>query len=277
MKGGSILDNIIGKIQRLNTVFSKSSTTLISIDALCDELCGIIGCNIYLFNTKGKIFTYSVAEKFDCAYTKCSLENAELPQYYMDFFNKNNVSITDMYEEHPKCTYQGVKQCLFNNRYYSMYPIFSAFKKVAGILFIKYEDPFSESDNVLCEYTCAIISIEMLRQEQEKIHQLSMEAAKAKLAVDSLTFSEKKAARAILKEIKGDTGEVFLNSIASKTYTTPSTVSSALKKLELSTLITTKTRGVKGKCIKILNQNLRNELDECERNPRINSNNSNFY
>lgn len=262
------MDNIVSKIHRLNTVFSRSATTFIPLDALCDELCGIIGCNIYLFNTNGHIFAYSVAQKFLCPYTKCSLENEELPQYYMDFFSKNNMSITDMYEEHPKCTYADVKHCLFRNRYYSMYPIFSAFKKVAGILFIRYEEPFSESDKILCEYTCAIVSIEMLRQGQEKIQHLSMEAAKAKLAVNSLTFSEKKAARAILEAIKGDSGEVFLNSIACKTYTTPSTVSGALKKLELATLIVTRTRGVKGKYIKILNQNLRSELEEYERNPR---------
>lgn len=265
------MENIISKIQRLNTVFSKSATTFTSIDALCDELCGIIGCNIYLFSTNGNISTYSIADKFLCTYTKCSLEIQELPQYYMDLFNKNNKSITDIYEEHPLCTYPGVKKCLFGHRYYSMHPIFSAFKKVAGILFIKYEEPFSDSDNVLCEYTCAIISVEMLRQEQERMHQHSIEVAKAKLTVNSLTFSEKKAASAILEEIKGDTGEVFLNSIASKTYTTPSTVSSVLKKLELASMIITKSRGVKGKCIKILNQNIRYELDEYERNPRITS------
>ena len=262
------MDDIVSKIHRLNTVFSKSATTYIPLDALCDELCGIIGCNIYLFNTNGHIFAYSVAQKFLCPYTKCSLENEELPQYYMDLFGKNNVSVTDRYEEHPKCTYAGVKYCLFSNRYYSMYPIFSGFKKVAGILFIRYETPFSESDKVLCEYTYAIVSIEMIRQEQEKIQQLSMEIAKAKLAVNSLTFSEKKAARAVLEEIKGDKGEVFLNSVATKTYTTPSTVSGALKKLEVATVIVTKSKGVKGKCIKILNQNLRNELEENEGNPR---------
>ncbi|WP_442916724.1 hypothetical protein [Lutispora sp.] len=33
-------------------------------------------------------------------------------------------------------------------------------------------------------------------------------------------------------------------------------------------MIVTRTRGVKGKYIKILNQNLRSELEEYERNPR---------
>lgn len=263
------MDDIASKIHQLNTVFSKSATTLIPLDALCDELCGIIGCNIYLFNPNGHIRAYSIAEKFICPYTECSLENEELPEYYMDLFAKNKFSIINRYEDQPKCTYEGVKYCLFSDRYYSMYPIFSIFEKVAGMLFIRYETPFSESDNVLCEYTYAIVSIEMVRQEQEKIQQLSMEVAKAKLAVSSLTFSEKKAAVAILESIEGNKGEVFLNSVATKTFTTPSTVSSALKKLEVATVIVTKSRGVKGKYIEILNQNLRNEFKENAGNPRI--------
>ena len=260
--------DIVSKIHRLNTVFSKSVTTFIPLDVLCDELCGIIGCNKYLFDPNRHIFAYSVAQQFLCPYTKCSLEDEELPHYYMDLFDKNNISVKDRYNKHPKCTYEGVKLCLFTDRYYSIYPIFSGFKKVAGILFIRYETPFSDSDKILCEYTYAIVSIEMLRQEQEKMHQLSMEIAKAKLAVNSLTFSEKKAACAILEDIKGNEGEVFLNSVATKTYTTPSTVSGALKKLEVATVIATKSKGVKGKYIKILNPNLRNELEENEGNPR---------
>lgn len=269
-KGGYILDNIINKIHRLNTVFNKSATTLIPINALLDELCDILGSNIYLFKPNGNIFAYTVAEKFLCDYTECSLAEERIPNYYMDFFKKTNRSISNKYEENPDCTYEGVNNCIFKNRYYSMYPVFSGYKKVAGILFIKYEEQFSESDIILCEYISAIISIEMLRQEQEKIQRISLEIAKAKIAVNSLTFSEKKAIKEIVNEINGEDGEVFLNSIASKTFTTPSTVSSALKKLELSTLISTKTRGVKGKYIKILNDNLIYELEECEGNPRIN-------
>ena len=187
----------------------------------------------------------------------------------MNLFNKNDKSIVDMYEGDPKCTYEDVGRCLFDNRYYSIYPVYSVLKKVSGILFIRYENSFSEADQILCEYTCAIVTLEMLRQGQEKAKHVSREAAKAKLAVDSLTFSEKKASCAVLQEIGWDSGEVFLNCIAAKTYTAPSTVSSALKKLELATLIATKSRGVKGMHIEVLNPNLRCELEELQRNPHM--------
>lgn len=254
----------MSKIHRLNAVFNESSSTLLSIDALTDKLCDIIGSNIYLFDTSGNIFAYSVAPEFNCPYTKCSLIDGKLPQYYMDLYNKINTSIVNRYQELPECTYKDVKECLFRNRYYSILPIFSNFKKAAGILFVKYETPFLPSDGILCEYIVAIVSLEMLRREQENIQQTSIEIAKAKVAVNSLTFNEIKAVKYIMKNIAGEEGEVFLKSVASHTYTTPSTVSSALKKLEVATVITTKSRGVKGKYIRILNENLMDELEQLQ-------------
>lgn len=257
--------DILGKIQRLNGVFSRSATTSVSIDDLCGELGSILECNIYLFDAEGNIFAYSVANKFICPYTERSLADQELPYYYMNSFLENDHSVTNVFEENPICTDSEVVSCLFNNRYYSVYPIYSQFKKTGGILFIRYELPFSEDNQILCEYTCAIVSVEMLRREQEKIEQRSMELTKAKLAVDFLTFSEKKAARAVLADINWDQGEVFLNSIASETFTTPSTVSSALKKLELASVITTESRGVKGKCVQVVNSDLKEQLASKER------------
>ncbi len=248
-------------------VFRKSATTVIPLDDLSQKLCDILGCNIYLFDNSGHIFACSVASAFLCPYIECSLLAKKIPDYYMDLFYSNDQSVVGIYEEEPECTYGEVGRCTFQNRYYSIYPVFSVFKKTAGILFIRYEEQFSEADKVLCEYTCAIVSIEMLRQEQEKAVSLSAGAAKAKVAVESLTFSEKKAARAIMRDIGWNQGEVFLNSIASKTYTAPSTVSGALKKLELATLITTKSRGVKGMHVEVSNLNLRDELEKVERNP----------
>lgn len=259
------MDTIVSKIHRLNMVFTRSATTVIPLDALCDELCDILGCNIYLFDTEGHIFAYSVADVFHCPYTDCSLSAQELPLRYMELFKANDTSIVDRYEGDPKCTYEDVGRCQFNNRYYSIYPVYSVLKKVSGILFIRYEDSFSEAEKILCEYTCAIVSLEMLRQEQEKAHRISKEAAKAKLAVDSLTYSERRAACAALQKIEWCRGEVFLNCIATQTYTAPSTVSGALKKLELATMIETKSRGVKGMHIQVLNSNLRSELEELQR------------
>ncbi len=97
-----------------------------------DKLCKIIGSNIYLFDTEGIIFAYSIVPKFLCPYTKCSLENGELPEYYFELFKDNDKSIINKYQSHPTCTYKDIKDCMFRDRYYSIYPIYSNFKKLVS-------------------------------------------------------------------------------------------------------------------------------------------------
>ncbi|MEG2081892.1 MAG: hypothetical protein RR011_01540, partial [Oscillospiraceae bacterium] len=154
----------------------------------------------------------------------------------------------------------GVKKCLFEDRYYALYPIYSNFKKVAGMLLIRYGVDFDESDYILCEYTSAIVSLEMLRQEQVRTEQRALEIAQAKLSTNFLTPSEISAVKTALEEIEYSQGNIFLNAVASKCYSTQSTVTSALKKMESAGVITTKSQGVKGKYVKVLNRFLKSEL-----------------
>ena len=100
-----MMDGIVEKIRSLNMVFGKSATTVIPLDALCQKLCKILGCNIYLFDNAGHIFACAVAPAFLCPYIECSLLEKELPGYYMERFNSQDQSIVGLYEENPKCTY----------------------------------------------------------------------------------------------------------------------------------------------------------------------------
>ncbi len=250
--------NVVDKIHQLNTVFGKSTSTVIPLSTLCDELCEIVGCNIFLFDKKGHIFAHSVYKGYTCPYIFDSLEDKQLPNYYLEQFADKKA--TNIYEPCPSCTLEDVSKCAFDDRYYSIYPVFSNFEKVAGLLFMRYNDAFTSSDEVLCEYTSAIVTIEMTRQEHEKIHQTAYKAAQAQLAVNSLTNSEKNAVAEILNIVNKENGsaEIFLNAIAAQTYVTHSTVTSALKKLEAAGVIETKSMGVKGKFVQVINDNLTN-------------------
>lgn len=260
------METLIEKIRKLNSIFTQSSVTFMPLNALCQQLCNIIECNIYVFDENAYIFAYSVAEAFSCAYTERSLENRVLPGYYMEQFLEKENGVQAMYEPHPQCTFSHVEECQFRDRYYSLYPIYFNFRKVAGMLMIRYGENFSESDNILCEYTRAIISLEMIRQAQDNLQQQSLEIAAAQLAVNFLTFSERKAVKAVLKQLPQDDGTIFLNVVAAQSYSSQSTVTSALKKLEGAGTITTKTQGVKGKYVKITNPHLRDMIANADKN-----------
>lgn len=254
------MESLLERMRQLNSLFMRAVTTYTPLQALCDQLCNIIVCNIYIFDTAGHIFTYSIADRYMCPYTECSLENEQLPPYYLEMFHSTDQCITNQYQQVPVCTYNADGICIFSDRYFSLYPIFTNFHKTAGILLIRYGDYFSESDQVLCEYTNAIVSLEMMRREQERAQQLSAETAAARLAVASLTYSELRVVLAVLDELSKGSGNIFLNQVASRSYATQSTVTSALKKLEGAGVIATKSQGVKGKFVRVTNRYLVNEL-----------------
>lgn len=262
------MDTLLPKIQELNSIFNKSLTTFTPLASLCDRMCNIIGCNIYVFDSEGNIFAYSVADRFECPYTEQSLREKQLPSYYFDIFDSMGSAVIGQHEKIPVCTYADVKICEFDDRYYSLYPIYLNYQKTAGMLLIRYGTNFSQTDNILCEYASAIISLEMFQQRQLEIQQKSLEQAAVKLAVGSLSFSELRSVSAVLEELDGIEGHIFLNEIAEQCYATHSTVSGALKKLEAAGVISTKSQGVKGKLVKITNQKLYEEIYMAEKQYR---------
>lgn len=256
------MDTMLNKIRSLNMVFRQSSTSAIPIDDLCKKLSSILSANIYLFEPDGRIFSYATSDKFYCAHNEDSLKAQFLPEAYQEIFKQGDETRFNVYEESPLCTCEGVDACIYKNRYYSMVPVFCNFQKRAGILLIRYGGAFGTDEEVLCEYTSAIVSLEFVRAETERIRRQGVQMARAQLAVDALSFSELVAANAALAALPQESGEgtVMLNTVSGQTYVTHSTVSGALKKLETAGVIKTKSMGVKGKYIRMSNPYLLEEI-----------------
>lgn len=254
------MDNIIERIQKLNMVFRYSAENLIPLQEFCDQLSAILKSNIYLFYADRRIFCHSFSSEFPCQHNEPSMESHLLPDKYFNFFQNTDGSIFNVYEPDPFCTCDGVSTCIYRERYFSVLHVYSAFSSGAGILMVRYGEPFKQDEEILCEYTAVIVSLELLYHAQSRIKQDSLQMAYSRLAAKSLSSSELCAAQAVLAQIKGKTGTVLLSSVAAATFVTQSTVSSALKKLESAGVISTRSLGVKGKSITVNNEYLRGAL-----------------
>lgn len=256
------MDTMLDKMKSLNTVFRQSSTSAIPVDELCNKLSSVLSANIYLFEPNGRIFSYATSDKLFCEYNENSLKAQFLPQEYRDIFEAGDETRFNVYEQAPLCTCEGVEKCIFENRFYSMVPVFYNYQKKAGILLIRYGRAFDSDEEVLCEYTSAIISLELMRVEQQRIRRHSLLQARAQLAAAALSYSELVAASAALACLPPGAGEgpVMLNLVSAQTYVTHSTVSAALKKLETAGVIKTQSMGVKGKHIRVTNQFIAREM-----------------
>lgn len=254
------MEGVLHKIQQLNRVFRSSEASKGTLSELCDQLGNIIVANIYLFYSSGEIFAFSTAKTYQCEFNDLALETPTMPIFYLDIFHNSETSAFNIYDAEPVCTYEGVERCIYSDRYYSLIPVFAKLTKGAGILLIRYGEAFTESEEALCEYAGAILSIELIKREQAELAEISLEIARTKLAVSRLSYSELKAGNLMLQLLTKNEGVVFLNTISEQSYVTHSTVSSTLKKLETAGLIASKNRGVKGKYILITGSRLREEM-----------------
>lgn len=85
---------------------------------------------------------------------------------------------------------------------------------------------------------------------------------KVKSAISALSPSEKEASVALFNEFSGMEGEIVASRVADKYGLTRSVIVNALRKLEAAGLLESKSMGMKGTYIRIVNENLLVELRE---------------
>lgn len=120
---------------------------------------------------------------------------------------------------------------------------------------VPYEDFYLESP-IECQQQCN-------DENDNKVNELE-ERYKVKSAIDALSQSEKDASVALFHEFSGMEGEIVASKVADKYKLTRSVIVSALKKLEVAGLLESKSMGMRGTYIRIINENLLVELREYE-------------
>jgi transcriptional pleiotropic repressor len=81
------------------------------------------------------------------------------------------------------------------------------------------------------------------------------------MAIRTLSYCESEAVQHIFSELEGDEGILVASKIADRSGITRSVIVNALRKLESASVIETRSLGMKGTRIKILNPKLKSELE----------------
>lgn len=81
------------------------------------------------------------------------------------------------------------------------------------------------------------------------------------MAVSTLSYSEMKAVKAILEELGGIEGRLTASVIADKIGITRSVIVNALRKLESAGIIESRSLGMKGTYLKVVNSGIYEKLE----------------
>lgn len=94
----------------------------------------------------------------------------------------------------------------------------------------------------------------MLRAMQDEITEDTRKKAVVQLAIGTLSYSELEAVEHIFDELNGNEGLLVASKIADKVGITRSVIVNALRKFESAGVIESRSLGMKGTYIRILNE-----------------------
>ncbi len=121
---------------------------------------------------------------------------------------------------------------------------------------------FDNDDLILAEYGATVVGMEILREKAEEIEEEARSKAVVQMAISSLSYSELEAIEHIFEELDGTEGLLVASKIADRVGITRSVIVNALRKLESAGVIESRSLGMKGTYIKVLNDKFLSELEK---------------
>ena len=144
-------------------------------------------------------------------------------------------------------------------------PIEIAGERLGTLFLYKCDRQYEIDDIILSEYGTTVVGLEMLRAINEESAEESRKVAVVKSAISTLSFAEMEAITHIFDELGGMEGILVASKIADRVGITRSVIVNALRKFESAGVIESRSSGMKGTYIKVLNDVLFDEIEELKR------------
>ena len=142
-----------------------------------------------------------------------------------------------------------------------MTPIEIAGERLGTLFLYKKERAYEIDDIILSEYGTTVVGLEMLRSVNEENAEEVRKEQIVQSAINTLSFSELEAIVHVFQELNGTEGILVASKIADRMGITRSVIVNALRKFESAGVIESRSSGMKGTYIKVVNDYIFEELE----------------
>ena len=260
------MDTLLMKTRMINELLQKENTFSLSSDLpynqMADTLGDVLDCNAYIINKEGIVLGYIVLHDFNNERIKDMLLAQRFPKNYI-----RSISYVDLTKENIKIDSEMTvfpielrEETGFIEAYTTVVPIYGAGERLGTIILGRLETPFNSDDLVLAEYSATVVGMQILYQQSREIEKRVRESTNVKMAINTLSYSETKAIKAIFDVLEGTEGRITASTIADEIGITRSVIVNALRKLESAGIVETRSLGMKGTFIRITNDRFKEEI-----------------
>ncbi len=256
---------LLDKTRKINQLLHNNNTSKVVFNDICDVLTGILDSNVLVISKKGKVLGVGICEDVE--------EIGELIEDKVGTFidpmlnerllgvlsTKENVNLETL-----GFTGANVKkyQAIIN-------PIDIAGERLGTVFMYKCGSQYDIDDIILSEYGTTVVGLEMMRSVNEENAEENRKVQVVRAAINTLSFSELEALIHIFDELDGTEGILVASKIADRVGITRSVIVNALRKFESAGVIESRSSGMKGTYIKILNDAVFDELDKIRKSKNL--------
>lgn len=254
------MESLLQKTRRLNKTLQSYGSEPVSFEELSKILSDILQGNVYIASKKGRVLGYKLSEGFECDIVQSEVEKEKrFPKKY----NQDLLEISETREnvkEFTECVFDERSSCDHPDKIATIIPINSGGERLGTLVLARFGKEFTEEDLILAEYSATVVGMEILRSKSEEIEEEARKKSVVQMAIGTLSYSELEAMEHIFNELDGDEGLLVASKIADRVGITRSVIVNALRKFESAGVIESRSLGMKGTHIKILNDKLMEEL-----------------
>lgn len=256
------MKELLNKTRKINRLLQRSAGHPVDFDKISKLLGETIGGNVYLVDDQGEILSYHLIDQFECDLMKQEvLDKGKFPPDYNDWLLDIYQTRSNYEQEDGRCVFKEGEECLFKHKLTTVVPINGGGERLGTLVIARFDEEFGASDLILAEYGATVVGMEILRMRSEKVEENARKKAAVHIALETLSYSETEAIEHIFEELDGMEGLVVASKIADRVGITRSVIVNALRKFESAGVIESKSLGMKGTHIKVLNERLFDELN----------------
>jgi transcriptional pleiotropic repressor len=248
------MKTLLEKTRRINRLLQKSAGSAVNFSEMAHVLSELLNSDVYVASRKGKI----LGAALQTAANQEHLHGAN----FTDEFNLRLMKLDDTTSNSPEgklTVVQGNTEYAYDAKLVTIVPVNGGGERL-GTLLLARGTEFAEEDLILAEQAATVTGGEILRSHAGELEEEARKKAAVQIALGTLSYSELEAVQHIFDELEGSEGLLVASKIADRVGITRSVIVNALRKFESAGVIESRSLGMKGTHIKVLNDRLVEEL-----------------
>ena len=247
---------LLDKTRKINKLLHNNNSTKVVFNDICEVLVETLSSNILVISRKGKVLGVGLCKGVE-EITELIVD--KVGGYVDPLLNDRLLSVLST-KENVNLETLGFLGSNIRDYDAIISPIDIAGERLGTLFMYRSGKSYDIDDIIVSEYGTTVVGLEMMRSVNEENQEEARKVQVVKSAFNTLSFSEMEAIVHIFEELDGNEGILVASKIADRVGITRSVIVNALRKFESAGIIESRSSGMRGTYIKVLNDVIFDEL-----------------